>query len=290
MLSFSFWTLLGLSFASQFYLPSAKAGLEVMTFRVSGAGWAARGAAAARARAARANTVAGLTSSMAMSPPVAGGVAALGRLSPPAQDELVVSRLADREFVFADLVEAVAAVEALVAEVVIHTAHRLVLGVAHGKVVGDERVRPRRCGDILQNLRRCRFKSAGRDDIANPNAVKVVSDFNGRSLYFSRSTIPFDRDRSQPGYFKHLGIYAYRKRALDLFVSLPESSLERAERLEQLRFLENGISIAVAESSEDTIGVDTAEDLRRVEEFFARTAATLPGERGSRGGAAIPRR
>ena len=109
---------------------------------------------------------------------------------------------------------------------------------------------------------------SGRDDIANPNAVKVVSDFNGRSLYFSRSTIPFDRDRSQPGYFKHLGIYAYRKRALDLFVSLPESSLERAERLEQLRFLENGIPIYVAETPFDSIGVDTEEDFARVEKVL----------------------
>src|SRR4029077_8293164 len=80
-------------------------------------------------------------------------------------------------------------------------------------------------------------------DIPNPNAVKVVTALNGRALYFSRATIPFDRDSSQPRYFKHLGLYAYRKPALDRFVTLPESSLEKSERLEQLRFLENGISI-----------------------------------------------
>jgi len=109
---------------------------------------------------------------------------------------------------------------------------------------------------------------AAPEDIANPNAVKVVTDLNGRSLYFSRSTIPFDRDGSQPSYFKHLGIYAYRKQALDRFVSLPESSLERAERLEQLRFLENGIPIYAAQTPHDSIGVDTEEDLARVEELL----------------------
>ena len=105
---------------------------------------------------------------------------------------------------------------------------------------------------------------AAPEDLGNPNAVKVVADCNGRALYFSRATIPFDRDRSHPRYFKHLGIYAYRKRALDRFVSLPESSLERAERLEQLRFLENGIPIYVAETPFDSVGVDTEEDLWRV--------------------------
>jgi 3-deoxy-manno-octulosonate cytidylyltransferase (CMP-KDO synthetase) len=102
------------------------------------------------------------------------------------------------------------------------------------------------------------------EDIHNPNAVKVVTDANGRALYFSRSTIPHDRDNSHPQYFKHLGIYAYRKQWLDKFVSLPESFLERTERLEQLRLLENGIPIYVAETEFDSIGVDTEEDLARV--------------------------
>jgi 3-deoxy-manno-octulosonate cytidylyltransferase (CMP-KDO synthetase) len=87
------------------------------------------------------------------------------------------------------------------------------------------------------------------EDISNPNAVKVVTDLNGRALYFSRATIPNDRDNTSPKYSKHLGIYAYRKPALDRFVALPESSLERAERLEQLRFLENGIPIYAAETA-----------------------------------------
>ena len=101
-------------------------------------------------------------------------------------------------------------------------------------------------------------------DIFNPNAVKVVTDLNGRALYFSRATIPFDRDGTAPRYFKHLGLYAYRKPALDQFISLPESSLERSERLEQLRFLENGVEIYVDETPYDSVGVDTEEDLQRV--------------------------
>jgi 3-deoxy-manno-octulosonate cytidylyltransferase (CMP-KDO synthetase) len=112
---------------------------------------------------------------------------------------------------------------------------------------------------------------AAAEDIANPNAVKVVTDLSGRALYFSRSTIPHDRDGSHPQYFKHLGIYAYRKPALERFVSLPESSLERAERLEQLRFLENGIPIYAAETPYDSVGVDTEEDFVRVQKMLAKT-------------------
>jgi len=106
-------------------------------------------------------------------------------------------------------------------------------------------------------------------DVDNPNAVKVVTDLNGRALYFSRSTIPFDRDRTGiVHYFKHLGFYAYRRAALERFCNLPESKLEAAERLEQLRFLDNGIDIYVAETPFNTVGVDTEEDLRKVEETF----------------------
>lgn len=105
-------------------------------------------------------------------------------------------------------------------------------------------------------------------DVNNPNAVKVVTDLAGQALYFTRATIPFDHDGSHPVYFKHLGFYAYRKPALDRFVQLPESLLERSERLEQLRFLENGVQIQVAETPHDTVGVDTEEDLRRVEQIL----------------------
>ena len=108
-------------------------------------------------------------------------------------------------------------------------------------------------------------------DVQNPNAVKVVADLAGRALYFSRATIPFDRDGARPRYFKHLGIYAYRKPALDKFVSLPESSLEKSERLEQLRFLENGIAIHLGETPYDSVGVDTEEDLQRVIRILERS-------------------
>jgi 3-deoxy-manno-octulosonate cytidylyltransferase (CMP-KDO synthetase) len=108
------------------------------------------------------------------------------------------------------------------------------------------------------------------DEIANPNAVKVVTALDGRALYFSRATIPFDRDRigdgaGFAGYRKHLGIYAYKKAALERFAELPPSWIERVERLEQLRMLDNGIDIYVAAAPRDTIGVDTEEDLVRAE-------------------------
>jgi 3-deoxy-manno-octulosonate cytidylyltransferase (CMP-KDO synthetase) len=104
------------------------------------------------------------------------------------------------------------------------------------------------------------------EEFANPNAVKVVTASDGRALYFSRATIPFDRDGiGFTGYRKHMGIYAYRKAALERFAALPPSSLERVERLEQLRLLENGIAVYVANAPRDTIGVDTEEDLVRAE-------------------------
>jgi 3-deoxy-manno-octulosonate cytidylyltransferase (CMP-KDO synthetase) len=105
-------------------------------------------------------------------------------------------------------------------------------------------------------------------DVNNPSAVKVVTDMAGRALYFSRATIPFDRDATTPRYYKHLGFYGYRKGVLDRFVRWPESSLERIERLEQLRFLENGVPMFVGETPFDTVGVDTEEDLQRVEEIL----------------------
>jgi 3-deoxy-manno-octulosonate cytidylyltransferase (CMP-KDO synthetase) len=108
------------------------------------------------------------------------------------------------------------------------------------------------------------------EDVNNPSAVKVVTAADGRALYFSRATLPFDRDGTHPRYCKHLGLYAYRKAALDLFVSRPESFLEKSERLEQLRFLENGIDIYVGETPHDSVGVDTEDDLQRVAEILGK--------------------
>jgi len=139
-------------------------------------------------------------------------------------------------------------------------------------VQGDEpMVRPEQIDTIIDLMTRTEVvvgtlkTPAKAEDVGNPNAVKVVTDSEGKALYFSRATIPHDHDGTHPKYFKHLGIYAYRKPALDRFVSLPESSLERAERLEQLRFLENGIPIYAAETPFDSIGVDTEEDFQRVQ-------------------------
>jgi 3-deoxy-manno-octulosonate cytidylyltransferase (CMP-KDO synthetase) len=138
-------------------------------------------------------------------------------------------------------------------------------------VQGDE---PLTCSDHIASLLQVMenpaaqvgtlMTPAAEVDIPNANAVKVVTDLSGRALYFSRATIPFDRDGMRPPYFKHLGLYAYRKPALDRFVTLAESSLEKSERLEQLRFLENGIPIYVGETPHDSVGVDTEEDLQRV--------------------------
>jgi 3-deoxy-manno-octulosonate cytidylyltransferase (CMP-KDO synthetase) len=114
------------------------------------------------------------------------------------------------------------------------------------------------------------------ENIANPNAVKVVTAADGRALYFSRATIPYDREgRARdnlppPQYWKHIGLYAYRKSALQRFPTLPSSILEQTERLEQLRFLENNIHIYVEPTNFDTIGVDTEEDLHRVEALLRR--------------------
>lgn len=111
------------------------------------------------------------------------------------------------------------------------------------------------------------------ENIANSNAVKVVTATDGRALYFSRATIPYDRDGASPQYWKHIGLYAYRKAALDRFPALPVSTLERAERLEQLRFLENGVNLYVESTDYDTIGVDTEADLLLVEKLLRQRSA-----------------
>jgi 3-deoxy-manno-octulosonate cytidylyltransferase (CMP-KDO synthetase) len=102
----------------------------------------------------------------------------------------------------------------------------------------------------------------------NPNVVKVVFDYRGRALYFSRSPVPFWRDGEKPYFFKHIGIYAYRTEFLRNFVTLPPRRWEEAEKLEQLRALEYGFPIHLVETTEDTVEVDTPEDLARAEAFL----------------------
>lgn len=113
------------------------------------------------------------------------------------------------------------------------------------------------------------------DDIANPNNVKVVVNKFGEALYFSRNIIPFPRDpNTKVSYYKHIGIYAYRKEALQQFTELPPSLLEETEKLEQLRYLENGFKIRLALTNIPTIGIDTPEDLERARNRLAAHYAT----------------
>lgn len=107
-------------------------------------------------------------------------------------------------------------------------------------------------------------------DYDNPAAVKVVTDLNGYALYFSRSLMPYPRNKPE-GYkvYKHVGIYAYRRNFLLKYAALQPTPLEKAESLEQLRALENGYKIKVLESAFKGIGVDTPEDLAEVNELFA---------------------
>ena len=107
-------------------------------------------------------------------------------------------------------------------------------------------------------------------EAANPNVVKVVTNLRGEAVYFSRAPIPYPRNSAgHPGFYKHLGLYAYTRAALERYRTLPASPLEEAERLEQLRFIEHGIPILVAETAEDTIGVDTEDDWAAVTKYFA---------------------
>ena len=108
------------------------------------------------------------------------------------------------------------------------------------------------------------------EEASNPNVNKVVCGVDGRALYFSKYPIPYDRDGIGVVRYKHPGFYAYRKAALDAFHRLPPSPLELTEKLEQLRFLENGIDIVVVETSTPTIGVDTEADLQAVEALLAQ--------------------
>jgi 3-deoxy-D-manno-octulosonate cytidylyltransferase len=109
------------------------------------------------------------------------------------------------------------------------------------------------------------------DDIANPNNVKVVVNKFNEALYFSRSVIPFPRDtNTKVPYYKHIGIYAYRKDALQQFTQLPPSLLEETEKLEQLRYLENGFKIRLAFTDIPTIGIDTPEDLEKARQRLSK--------------------
>ena len=117
----------------------------------------------------------------------------------------------------------------------------------------------------------CKIKKV--DELFNPNSPKVVFDNSGKAVYFSRSTIPYVRDFPEENwiakntFYKHIGIYAYRKDVLNSIVNLPQSTWEKAESLEQLRWLQNGFEIFVAEVEESGIAVDTEADLIKANDF-----------------------
>jgi 3-deoxy-manno-octulosonate cytidylyltransferase (CMP-KDO synthetase) len=114
-----------------------------------------------------------------------------------------------------------------------------------------------------------------RAEIADPNVVKVVSDHEGNALYFSRSPIPYIRENAPPAaYFKHIGLYVYRRDFLLGYSGLPVGPLEQAERLEQLRALENGFKIRVIETEYESLGVDTPEDWHRVSALYEKMVVT----------------
>ncbi|MBQ3878048.1 MAG: 3-deoxy-manno-octulosonate cytidylyltransferase [Prevotella sp.] len=113
------------------------------------------------------------------------------------------------------------------------------------------------------------------EQVLNPNSPKIVCDVRGYAMYFSRSVIPFVRGQEQDSwlthfpYLKHLGLYAYRRSVLHEITQLPQSPLELAESLEQLRWLQNGYRIKVGLSDVETVGIDTPEDLARAEAFLS---------------------
>jgi 3-deoxy-manno-octulosonate cytidylyltransferase (CMP-KDO synthetase) len=104
-------------------------------------------------------------------------------------------------------------------------------------------------------------------DFENPNIVKVVFDLHGRALYFSRAPVPFGAMDAR-GAFRHVGVYAYRRAALLKMAKLPRTALEVSERLEQLRALEHGMTIAVVETEHETVGVDVPSDVKKVEKLL----------------------
>ena len=115
-------------------------------------------------------------------------------------------------------------------------------------------------------------------EIENPNHVKVITDFNDNAIYFSRSVIPYERDKNNSEnirYFRHIGIYGYTAKFLNELKNLREGVLEKIESLEQLRFIENGYKIKVLETDSNVIGVDTEEDLKEVVKFIEKKGIKL---------------
>jgi len=112
------------------------------------------------------------------------------------------------------------------------------------------------------------FKMDEEIEINNPNNVKVVTDENAFAMYFSRAPIPYPREKYSAEYFKHIGIYAFRKSALMKFTKLPINRLEATEKLENLRFIANGLKVKMVKTNQIAIGIDTPEDLEKANAIF----------------------
>jgi len=113
------------------------------------------------------------------------------------------------------------------------------------------------------------MRKISKEEAGNPNNVKVVTDRSGYALYFSRSIIPYQRDeKTEVRYFLHIGVYAYKKNMLMNFTKWPQSSLEKIEKLEQLRYLENGVKIKMTETDYNNIAIDTPDDLEKAKLFL----------------------
>lgn len=166
-----------------------------------------------------------------------------------------------------------------IAEVVCKTSCDAVVNIQ-----GDEpMIEPAVIDAVANALKDCEISTAATriaslDELNNPNAVKVVVNTAGHALYFSRRTIPYLREAASSStseqlaafaFLKHLGIYGYRRETLLRLVKFPVSPLENAEKLEQLRALENGIAIAVIRVDYDSVGVDTPEDMAKVEKILS---------------------
>ncbi|WP_185140094.1 3-deoxy-manno-octulosonate cytidylyltransferase [Chryseobacterium lacus] len=114
------------------------------------------------------------------------------------------------------------------------------------------------------SLASLKIKLQNQEDIENPNHVKVITDLNGFALYFSRSVIPYHREKSiDAEYFRHIGVYAFRKEALLKFSRLPMSPLEQLEKIECIRYLENGMKLKMIETDFVGVGIDVPEDLEK---------------------------
>jgi len=180
-------------------------------------------------------TIEGLESTMS-SPDLQSGTDRVAVVSAYSEDEIVVNVQGDEPFIDPDLID----------------------------MLIDDLEQNR---DIRMNTAACRFGDG--EDYTNSSAVKVVTDKEGMALYFSRSTVPFNRDNSDDAeYFRHIGIYGYRKEWLQEFAKLEPSKLEKLEQLEQLRALENGTKIKVLHTEYKPVSVDTEEDIKRAEEII----------------------